>query len=314
MNQAYTSAQLEELRNVSGTVFDIERFSIHDGRGIRTVVFLKGCPLHCAWCANPESNLCRPQIGFFADKCAFCKKCAQVCPNGILFATEGKIAWDQCVGCLKCVDACLYEARVAYGKTMTADEVVKAVRRDQVFYRNSGGGVTLSGGEVCMQPEFTAAILALCQAEGIHTAIETTGFCTWPRFESIIRHVDQLLFDFKNMDTKLHKRYTGVDNDLILANASKASELVPEMVVRWPVIPGFNDSNENAKAIATFMAANMPKTKRVDLLPYHSAGKSKAERIGKDYGYEIPYELTKERPIELQQILLDAGLDARVGG
>lgn len=314
MTRTYSPAELDELRAVSGTVFDIERFSIHDGKGIRTVVFLKGCPLHCAWCANPESNLCRPQIGFFADKCAFCKKCTQVCPFGELFATQGKIAWDQCVGCLKCVDECLYEARVAYGRTMTAGEVVKTVSRDRVFFHNSGGGVTLSGGEVCMQPDFTAAILALCQAEGIHTAIETTGFCAWPKFEKIVSHVDQLLFDFKNMDSDMHKQYTGVDNKVILENACKASEIVPEMVVRWPIIPGFNDTDENARAVAAFMTANMPKTKRVDLLPYHSAGKSKAERIGREGFYEIPYELTKERPEELQKILLDAGLDARVGG
>ena len=314
MKPAMSETVRAELRAVTGTVFDIERFSIHDGRGIRTVVFLKGCPLHCAWCANPESNRPGPQLGFFADKCAFCKKCAEICPNGEVFLREGRVDWDHCVGCLKCVNTCLYEARVAYGKIMTAGEVVDRVSRDRVFYRNSEGGVTLSGGEVTMQPEFAAAILALCQAEGIHTAIETTGFCTWERFAPILAHTDQLLYDFKNMDASRHKTYTGVDNRQILENACRAAETVWDMVIRWPVIPGFNDTDENAATMAAFLTQNMPKVKRVDLLPYHSAGKSKCERIGKDYGYEIPYELTKERTAELQKILLDAGFDARIGG
>ncbi len=310
----YTNEQLRAAREISGTVFDIERFSLHDGRGIRTVVFLKGCPLHCAWCANPESNRPGPQVGLFADKCAFCKKCAEVCPNGAVFLREHRVDWEHCTGCLKCVDVCLYDARVAYGKRMTAGEVFEAVKRDQVFYRNSGGGVTLSGGEMSAQPEFSAAILTLCRAAGIHTAVETTGFCKWERFEPIVRQVDQLLFDFKNMDSTLHKKYTGVGNELILENAAKAAPLVPEMVVRWPVIPGFNDSDENAAALAAYLKQNMPSVSRVDLLPYHSAGKSKCERIGTEYGYEPPYELSKERVAELQGLLLDNGLDARIGG
>lgn len=305
---------MTNLAQVTGTVFDIERFSVHDGRGIRTVVFLKGCPLRCPWCANPESKSVKPQIGFFRDKCAFCKECAKVCPEGEVFVTEGRISWDKCIGCLECVDRCLYEARVAYGRIMTAGEVVQRILRDRVFYQNSQGGVTLSGGEVCLQPEFSAAILALCQKEGIHTAIETSGFASWSNVEKIVRHVDQLLFDFKCMDPEKHRHFTGVDNKVILENAVKAARIVPEMVIRWPVIPGANDSEENARAMAAFITGNMPRVKRVDLLPYHSAGASKCERIGKEYGYQIPYELTSERTGQLQQILLDAGLDARVGG
>ncbi len=299
---------------VCGTVFDIERFSVHDGRGIRTVVFLKGCPLKCGWCANPESNLVRPQIGFFPEKCVNCKMCTQVCPGSELFLTVGQVDWQRCTGCLQCVDQCLYEARIGYGKKMTADEVVKKVVRDKVFYGNSGGGVTLSGGEVTMQPDFAAAILQLCQREGIHTAIETCGFCTWQNMEKALRYVDQLLFDFKCMDPQRHRQYTGVDNDVILANAVRASEMVEEMIVRWPVIPGVNDSDKNAHLLAEFVCGKMPRVKRVDLLPYHSAGKSKCEHIGKEYGYSIPYELTAERTAQLQEILCRAGLDAKVGG
>lgn len=299
---------------VTGTVFDIERFSVHDGRGIRTVVFLKGCPLRCGWCANPESNAVKPQIGFFPEKCAYCKKCTEVCPGRELFLTAGKVDWQNCIGCLECVDACLYEARVAYGRTMSAGDVVKRVLRDRVFYQNSDGGVTLSGGEVCMQPDFAAAILELCRQENIHTAIETSGFAAWKNLEKILRHVDQLLFDFKCMDPEKHRKFTGVDNQVILENAVRAAELVDEMIVRWPVIPGVNDSDENAHQMAAFLAKNMPKVKRVDLLPYHSAGKSKCEHIGKEYAYAVPYELTGERVAQLQNILCKAGLDAKVGG
>lgn len=305
---------VETLRQVSGTVFDIEHFSVHDGTGIRTVVFLKGCPLHCAWCANPESNNPLPQIGFYEDNCVFCKKCADVCPQGNVFIKEHRIDWEQCIGCLKCVDACLFNARESYGKKMSAGEVVDTLIRDKVFYDNSGGGITLSGGEMSAQPLFSSAILELCHNERIHTAVETSGFCKWDAFEMILRHVDLLLFDFKNMDSELHEKYTGVGNSLILENAVRASAIVPEMIVRWPVIPGFNDSDENAKRIAEFMREKMPNVFRVDLLPYHSAGKSKSERIGKKYGYEPPYELPAERVIELQTILVDSGLAAKVGG
>lgn len=222
--------------------------------------------------------------------------------------------WENCIGCLECVNTCLYEARIAYGRIMTAAEVVGRVLRDRVFYQNSNGGVTLSGGEVCMQPEFTAAILYLCRKENIHTAIETSGFSIWENLEKILRHVDQLLFDFKCMDPEKHRKCTGVDNRVILENAVRAAETVNEMIVRWPVIPGVNDTDENARQMAYFIRKNMPRVSRVDLLPYHSAGKSKCEHIGKEYGYDIPYELTAERVSALQDVLCAAGLDAKVGG
>jgi len=297
-----------------GTVFDIERFSLHDGRGIRTVVYLKGCPLRCSWCHNPESNRAEPQIGFYPERCGGCGACVKVCPNGALFGTKGRIEREKCTGCLKCVEVCPYEARVAYGRKMTPEEVVRQVLRDRVFYKNSEGGVTLSGGEVSMQPAFASEVLRLCQKEGIHTAIETCGFCNRESFEAILVYVDQLLYDIKCMDPEIHRRYTGVDNRLILENASRASEVVKEMVVRWPVIPGVNDTAENAEALADFMRERMPVVKRVDLLPYHSVGKSKCACLDREYGYEMPYELTGERVEQLKCILGEKGLDARIGG
>ena len=308
------NCNVEALREVSGTVFDIEHCSLHDGKGIRTVVFMKGCPLHCAWCANPESNKPEPQIGFYEEKCVFCKKCAEVCPCGDVFLNEHRVDWENCIGCLKCIDVCNFDARVGYGKRMTAGEILDIVLRDRVFYNNSGGGITLSGGEMSSQPRLSAALLELCRLEGIHTAVETCGYCQWDTFESIIRHVDQLLFDFKNMNSVLHKQYTGVGNELILENAVKAASVVPVMVIRWPVIPGFNDSDENAHEMASFLQTNMPSVLSVDLLPYHSAGKSKCGVIGKKYGYEPPYELSEERVKQLQSVLLNAGFDAQIGG
>ena len=302
------------LGNTEGTVFDIERFSVHDGTGIRTVVFLKGCPLRCKWCANPESNSVKPQIGFFADKCAGCGACVPECPYGEYFVKNGLPDWDDCNGCLSCYRACLFDARVVYGRSMKASEVVRQIVRDRVFYQNSNGGVTLSGGEVCLQPDFAAAILSLCKHEGLHTAIETSGYSTWEKFEKIIRHVDLLMFDFKCMDTKMHKQYTGVENTIILENAVKAAKIVPQMIIRWPVIPGVNDNAENAEHMVAFLSEKMSNVRRVDLLPYHSAGKSKCERIGKDYDYHLPYELSSEAVEKLQKILVDSGIDARIGG
>lgn len=297
-----------------GIIFDVERFSLHDGTGCRTVVYLKGCPLHCVWCANPESQLMEPQIGFYREKCAFCKNCVAVCPQGERFFKEGAVPWDACRGCQKCTEVCAYEARVAYGKIVRAKEVVEQVLRDRIFYKHSDGGVTLSGGEVCLQPEFSKAILYLCQKEGIHTAIETTGFCAQEQFKSILPYVDQLLYDFKCMDSKTHKKYTGVGNEKILENAIFASKVVREMIVRFPVIPGVNDTEENVNAMADFLLKKMPRVKCVDLLPYHSVGKSKCEKIGKVYNYEPPYELTEERIKELSAILCERGLEARIGG
>lgn len=299
---------------VLGTVLDIERFSVHDGRGIRTVVFLKGCPLKCEWCANPESQQLKPQIGFFRDKCAACMKCAEICPNGRLFKEQGKLDFLNCSGCMKCVDACYYGARIQYGRQMSAAEVVKIVKRDKVFYDNSGGGVTLSGGEMSMQPGFALNILKGCKSEGIHTAVETCGYSNWEQFSKILEYVDMLLYDIKHMDSSIHKAKTGVPNALILENAVKAAPLVKEMIIRYPVIPGFNDSLDNALALARFMKAKLKGVKRVDLLPYHSMGLSKCERIGKPYPFTLPYELSGERVQQLYELLKAEGLDVIIGG
>lgn len=298
----------------TGTVLDIERFSVHDGRGIRTVVFLKGCPLRCEWCANPESQQIKPQMGLFAEKCALCYKCAAVCPIGNAFKTDHKVLWEKCTNCLNCVDVCYYGARIRYGKKMTADEVVSIVKRDKVFFDNSEGGVTLSGGEMSMQPPFAVEILRKCHQSNIHTAVETCGYSVWKPFHQILEHVDLLLYDIKHMDPEKHREKTGVDNTLILENAKKASECVDEMIIRFPVIPGFNDTDENVARMACFIKDKLPLVHRVDILPYHSMGESKCERIGKTYSYKVGEPLSDKHLAHLKDILSDAGLYVSVGG
>lgn len=297
-----------------GIVFDIERFAVHDGYGIRTLVFLKGCPLKCQWCSNPESQNPKPQVGFFEDKCVSCLQCADVCPFGDEFRANRKIEWEKCTGCLKCVDACLFNARVAYGKTMTVGEVVNIVKRDMTFYKNTGGGVTVGGGEATFQPEFVEKILKACQEEGIHTAMETCGFAPPERIAGIIRYVDLLLFDIKNMDPEKHKKFTGVRNEIILENAKNASGIVKEMIVRFPLIPDFNDNRKNVEDMGKFIAENMPAVKRVDILPYHSIGESKNARIGNVYAFKHESEIDEAKINECKEILKSFGLQVSIGG
>lgn len=305
---------LKTAAEIRGIVFDIERFAVHDGYGIRTLVFLKGCPLKCQWCSNPESQRPKPQVGFFDDKCSSCLQCVNVCPYGEEFRANHRIEWEKCINCLKCVDACLFGARVAYGKSMTVSEVVNIVKHDMTFYKNSGGGVTLGGGEATFQPEFAENILRSCQEEGIHTAMETCGFTPPEKFGRIIRYVDLLLFDIKNMNSDTHKKFTGVGNEIILENAKNASKTVKEMIVRFPLIPDFNDNKKNLEEMARFINENLPSVKRIDILPYHSIGESKNARIGKEYAFKHENEIDDAKINESKKILEAVGLQVSIGG
>ena len=297
-----------------GVVFDTQRFATHDGYGIRTLVFLKGCPLRCEWCTNPESQAFEPQMGLFVDKCSGCMKCAAVCPHGESFRNGGVVEWEKCEGCLECVDACLNEARVTYGREMSVDEVVKLVVRDKVFYKKSGGGVTLGGGEATCQPDFAAAILERCREEGVHTALETCACTPWETFSKVIRHVDLLLMDIKHMDPDKHREKTGVANHIILDNAVRAAATVGDMIVRLPLIPDFNDTPENIHALGAFVSQRMKPVNRLDILQYHSVGESKNARIGKEYIFKHENELTPEKVGEVRRILESYGLKVSLGG
>ncbi len=269
-----------------GTIFDIKRFAVHDGPGIRTTVFFKGCPLRCLWCHNPESMKIERQIVFFEDKCIGCGECFKRCPNGAVVATpQGREYYkDKCTLCGTCVEYCYAEATVMEGREVSVREVIEEVKKDMPFYENSGGGVTLSGGEPTMQSEFCIAVLRESKKAGMHTALDTSGYVKWEIFSRILEYVDLVLYDIKHIDPVKHKEYTGLSNELILSNLRKIDELGITTEIRMPIIPGLNDSEDNLSAVSRFLG-EMRNIQRIKLLPYHRLGEGKYERL--DMGYEL---------------------------
>lgn len=265
-----------------GAVFNIQRYSIHDGPGIRTTVFLKGCPLACLWCQNPESQLMKPQIFYNAERCVGCGRCITVCPVKAITVAETKVKTDRelCTGCGTCIETCPEEARELVGKTMTVEEVVEEVMKDDIFYQRSGGGITISGGEPFTQPFFSASILKLCKERNTHTAIETCGYAPWETVEKVLDYTDLVLFDIKHIVSQVHMRLTGVPNELILENAKRIwHERHIPMWIRVPVIPGYNDSTDNIEALATFVVNELSPFVQLHLLPYHRLGESKVQQL-----------------------------------
>ena len=308
----------DALRNVRGTVFNIQHYSIHDGPGIRTNVFLKGCPLRCLWCSNPESQKSAPQLMFRADRCRGCGACIRECPVGaISFCEEnnrGVIVQNDrthCTGCGACVSVCANEAREIMGTQTTAGDVFDEVAQDVLFYAKDGG-VTLTGGEALAQPDFSRAILTLSQQGGIHTAIETCGFADPDVFAGILAHTNLLLYDLKEMDPELHRKYTGVSNDLILKNLKMADERMDgEIWVRVPLIPGYNDDRENLSATACFVKDHLHKCTQVHLLPFHRFGEGKYEQLEEapnGFRSEVPKDSYME---SLREYVRSFGIDCR---
>ena len=301
--------------NPKGRVFSIERYAVHDGGGIRTLVFLKGCPLACLWCANPEGQDPTSQLLFFPDRCIACGRCAEVCETGAAAqSAEGKIEHRPllCRGCGLCAAECCSNARSLAGREMDVDEVMAEVAKDVPFYRRSGGGVTVSGGEPAAQPEFTAALLANCRRRGISTAVETCGYAPWETLATIAESLDEALYDVKHMDPVEHRRLTGVSNELILDNLRRLAETPVDVIVRVPVVTGYNYSESNLAATADFVAELQGK-RRVELLPYHGYGTPKYQRIGRSYslaGLEPPGQ---PRLQELAAIVQARGVPCEVG-
>ena len=272
------------MNDIKATVFDIQRFSVHDGPGIRTTVFLKGCPLNCLWCHNPESKAQSPEVMLYENLCIGCGECVAACEDKLhTFGDEGhKIDREGCKRCLDCASACVAGALTVSGKEMTVSEVLSEVMRDKSFYDNSGGGVTVSGGEPLMHADFCRELFREAKEQGISTAVETSGFGKWENIERLTECVDIFLWDYKETDPERHREYTGVDNALILENLAKLDSLGASIVLRCPIIPGLNDRDEHFRGIAEVLNKHTSVI-RAELEPYHSLGKGKATAIGKDY-------------------------------
>lgn len=330
-----------------GTVYDIQGFSVQDGPGIRTTVFLKGCPLHCPWCHSPESQRFDIQLSWQSRKCIGldqCGLCLPVCPRGALSpaaaassapattaaesslpaeaaaalspADSGprlvRVDWDKCDDCGLCAEACPSGALSLWGKEYTVGEVVDRVLRDRPFFEKSGGGATISGGEPFSQPAFTLALLQVLKAEGIHTAVDTTGCAPWSLIEKALPYVDLVLYDLKSMDGASHKAATGVSNELILENARRIAAAGGKMQVRVPVIPRYNDSDENIHELGGFVAELGEPVTTVQILPYHAMGIPKWERI-RHRGPVLEAALLSEERIEgIKSILEGYGLLVQV--
>jgi pyruvate formate lyase activating enzyme len=270
----------------SNLVTNIQGFSIHDGPGIRTVVFLKGCGLECLWCSNPECISSLPEVGFIKTLCTKCGKCAGVCPEGALVYEEGKfphIDREKCTGCGVCSSVCPYRAIELYGKQMSINEVFEAINRDKMFYDASGGGITVSGGEPLLQPRFVCDLFEKCHRAGIHTCLETSGYAAESALTQVLPYTDYVLYDLKHMNSKKHQQYTGKPNDLILSNAKIVAASGVKTLFRMPLIPGINDDMQNIKETAEFLHGLGNNTLRIELMPYHRLGKGKYESLDKEY-------------------------------
>ena len=263
---------------MNGLVFDIEKFAIHDGPGIRTTIFLKGCPLRCLWCHNPESQDAGAEILFTPEKCIGCGECIAVCPNHCIH--RGDFDRSHCVRCGKCIEKCFTGARELIGKSMRVDDVLTEVLKDKLFYKTSGGGITLSGGEPMFQFQFTLELLRQAKAADLHTCMETCGFAPVEHYAETLPYVDIYLFDIKETNLKRHQEYTGVSLEPILDNLQKLDESSAQIILRCPIIPGLNQRNEHAVGIVK-IAKSLMRLQTIHLLPYHPLGNVKSVRIGR---------------------------------
>ena len=287
----------------TGMIFDIKRYAINDGPGIRTAVFFKGCPLECWWCHNPESQSEQPQMMFRSNRCKSSRACVQVCPRNAIICNNGSVTnWEICDDCGKCVEVCYAGARELVGRKVTVDQLLEEIKRDIPFYDQSGGGVTFTGGEPIYQKEFLWEALSACKQQQIHTVVDTSGHCSWENFKVFLPLVDLFLYDVKLMDKNKHIKYTSTSNRLILSNLLKLSEKGAHIIVRIPLIPGINDDNENLDKCASFLTM-LPSLDGVALMPYHDIGIAKYKALGREYRLENINTPTNTQIAEAEKLL-----------
>jgi len=290
---------------MNGIVFDIQNYAIYDGPGIRTLIFLKGCPLNCVWCQNPESQKLNPQISYFKEKCLLCESCVKSCPNDALKLINDEIVRDEdlCTVCGNCVEACPNNVMEKIGKERSVEELVEIVLRDKPFYDNSGGGVTITGGEPTMQTNFLLELLKLLKKKGIHTAIETCGYFNEDLIENLVENVDLFLFDIKHINSNIHKDFTGVKNDRILNNFKKLFLKVgnERIIPRIPLIPGVNTDLNTLNETALYLKC-LNYSGPIHLMPYNKLAKTKYEKIGMGALYRDMGDLTDHKLIEITKI------------
>lgn len=297
---------------MEGVVFDIQRFSLHDGPGIRTTVFLAGCNLRCKWCHNPESFTIQPVLRHYPMKCIGCAKCMEVCPNHCHISVNGMhlIRREDCTACGRCAAECVAGALEMSNQHRKSEDIIKTVLLDRPFYKETGG-MTVSGGEPMLQSEFALDLLRLAKQEGITTALDTAGAVPWERYEPIMPYCDLFLFDMKCMDPALHREATGVDNALILENLARLSRRGARILIRVPVIPGVNNTRENMSELAAYLAP-LSGIEGVELLPFHPLGGGKYESLGLQYPVKGMVPPSKEEMNALCQVIREGGIACRV--
>ncbi len=305
-----------KLTEKKGVVFNIVHGSMVDGYGMRTTIFLKGCPLRCKWCCNPEGQKYEPELRYTETLCKGCMKCIDVCPEGAIAKSEDGetvvIDRKRCTNCMRCIDTCFFGALESFGTLYTVDELYDIIRRDASYYKSSGGGVTIGGGEASMHTDFTLALIRKCKENFIHVAVDTCGYTVNETAFEVLKEADLLLYDIKGMDPEAHKRDTGVSNELILSNLVKLDKLNVPTIIRMPLIPGHNDSDEAIEKAAEFLST-LKNLDRVDLMNYHTYGVTKYAQLGMNYELELS-PLSPERLEEIRAIFARYSIKTQIGG
>lgn len=298
-------------------VLNIQKYSIHDGDGIRTTVFFKGCPLNCLWCHNPESQCYQKELMYYRERCTRCGYCERICPSESIFFTEEGAQRDsgRCSMCESCIENCMNNAREFAGKQYSMKELIKEIEKDKMFYEASKGGVTLSGGEVMTQDmDYIEELLKGLKKKGFHVSVDTCGYAPWDNFERVLPYTDVFLYDIKHMDTEKHQKLTGVHNGLILDNLKKLGEIKADIYLRIPLIKEVNDDENNISQMIEYIREGI-QPRKIFLLPYHNTGMSKYARLGKAYEGLLFEPPSKEKLEEIKRVFCESGFeDVKIGG